>query len=127
MKIQGQRETYDVYFYTYPKASNHEILTERDRQKYKSGITVARVDAWGRDKIMGGPTTIWESNSVNAESFELSTEEQRREFFQRYVDKCETRGYEEMPPQVTGEAALILIPVIFLLMLVGGFAYIWMQ
>lgn len=127
MKIQGQKESYDVYFHTYKKASNHQFLSEREKQKYKSGITVIRVNAWRRDKIMGGPTTIWESNSVNAQSLELSTEEQRREFFQRYVDKCESRGYEEMPPQVTGEAALILIPIIFLFMLIGGFAYIWTQ
>jgi hypothetical protein len=32
-----------------------------------------------------------------------------------------------MKQSFPGEAALILIPVIFLLMLVGGFAYIWMQ
>lgn len=116
MKIQGQKEVYDVYFYTYPSFPHTE----------NSGKRVVRVDAWGRDKIMGGPTVIWETKDIGTVLDDLD-EAGLRDTFELAVRTCEFLDIPQQKPKVTGEAALILIPIIFLLMLIGGFAYIWMQ
>lgn len=117
MKIQGQKEIYDVYFHTYPNFPRTE----------KSGQRVVRIAAWGRDKIMGGPTIIHETGDITSLKLENLREEDLRKVFQMTVVSLELSNIEEMKPRVTGEAALILIPIAFLLMLIGGFAYIWMQ
>ena len=116
MKIRGQREIYDVYFHSYPNFPHTE----------KSGQKVVRIAAWGRDKIMGGPTVIWETGDVG-NALDNLDENELRDVFEFAARTCELLNIPERKPQVTGEAALILIPIIFLLMLVGGFAYIWMQ
>lgn len=116
MKIQGQREIYDVYFHTYPSFPRTE----------KSGQRVVRMAAWGRDKIMGGPTVVWETGDIG-DNLRDTDENHVRDVFEFAVRTCEFLNIPEQKPKVTGEAALILIPIIFLLMLVGGFAYIWMQ